>query len=288
VVQVTNEYEQYDHAVNFATEQLEKVAKVLKEKKACTKTNLKKVLSEVDPLVADVILKKAEASWEDVLTWSTDGQQGQRNQKGNGGKPSKGGGNRRGPIMTDFPDSNASMFDVIFKSPPTKSESDPQRGLIDEVSDMSGKGKGILKSVNKQLSKVSPVTPDNLSKTKKDLNKVDVNKDKIKLDRYKEITKKQINLEKLVSSDPVISEADPNLVASLYLSLTENFPTLSKDINTTRYILREAIQYEGIPVTMLADLADIEESIAKRVESQSKARTLMGESGEIVKTKVDR
>lgn len=55
-------------------------------------------------------------------------------------------------------------------------------------------------------------------------------------------------LQRLILNDPIISSADPTTVISLYNSIHRSNPALAQDPNALSYALREALQYEGIPL----------------------------------------
>jgi hypothetical protein len=68
-------------------------------------------------------------------------------------------------------------------------------------------------------------------------------------------------LQRLMTSDPVISEASPGLVTSLTETILNAAPSLAGDANSLRLVLREGVQYGAIPVHTLAELANLEKTM---------------------------
>ena len=82
------------------------------------------------------------------------------------------------------------------------------------------------------------------------------------------------NVERLIATDAVLSEADPQVVVSLANSIRQNSPDVAHDINALRYALREAVQYQSLPTTAVRDLAGIQGTVNKNRadEAQSNER----------------
>jgi hypothetical protein len=79
-------------------------------------------------------------------------------------------------------------------------------------------------------------------------------------------------LQRLLLTDPIIGEADPDTVVSLYNTLSRANPDIVKDKNLLRFALREALQYDAVPlhtykdlISMGKDRADMQEK-TKRLE----------------------
>ena len=79
--------------------------------------------------------------------------------------------------------------------------------------------------------------------------------DQRKVDSEMSRTKLQINLERLMLMDPVIRNADPDLVVSLANSIHTANPGYGQDINALKSALRETIQYESMPMNTRDSLA---------------------------------
>ena len=65
-------------------------------------------------------------------------------------------------------------------------------------------------------------------------------------------------LQKLMTTDEVLSEADPEHVVSVYNTLREMAPSLAGDANVMRVALRSAIQHEGISPFDIKSFLDTE------------------------------
>ena len=74
-------------------------------------------------------------------------------------------------------------------------------------------------------------------------------------------------LQRLMLSDPIIGEADPDTVISLYNTLAKANPEIVSDANLLRFALREAIQYEAVPLHTYKDLISMGKD---RAETESK------------------
>jgi hypothetical protein len=61
-------------------------------------------------------------------------------------------------------------------------------------------------------------------------------------------------LQRLLLSDPIIGEADPDTVVSLYNTLAAANPEIAGDANLLRFALREALQYDAVPLHTYKDL----------------------------------
>lgn len=77
-------------------------------------------------------------------------------------------------------------------------------------------------------------------------------------------------LQRLLLTDPIIGEADPDTVVSLYNTLSKANPEIVKDKNLLRFALREALQYDAVPlhtykdlISMSKDRADMQEKMQK-------------------------
>jgi gas vesicle protein len=60
-------------------------------------------------------------------------------------------------------------------------------------------------------------------------------------------TRMSAMLQRLMLTDPIISNADPNKVVSLATTLQGNAEDVSRDINLLRFALREGLQYDAVP-----------------------------------------
>jgi len=84
-------------------------------------------------------------------------------------------------------------------------------------------------------------------------------------------TQSKVVLERLMNTDPILSEADPDVVVSLANSIRDQSPHLARDINAMRFALREAVQYNSLPTHTVKDIAGIEKT---KAETESKGREI--------------
>lgn len=84
-------------------------------------------------------------------------------------------------------------------------------------------------------------------------------------------------LQRLLLTDPIIGESDPDTVVSLYNTLAKANPEIVKDKNLLRFALREALQYDAVPlhtykdlISMGKDRASMQETMQKLEESKYK------------------
>jgi hypothetical protein len=86
------------------------------------------------------------------------------------------------------------------------------------------------------------------------------NKDQEKVDSSIDNERAQLILTKLMVTDPVLKNADPERVASFATTIARTDPAILQDPNLLRFILREAVQYDGIPPQTVSDLAKTRET----------------------------
>lgn len=80
-----------------------------------------------------------------------------------------------------------------------------------------------------------------------------------KIDSELADTRRVTTLQMLMLSDPIISQADPATVVELANTLAKGSPEIASDPNLMRMALREAIQYDAIPIHTFKDLVEINE-----------------------------
>lgn len=78
-------------------------------------------------------------------------------------------------------------------------------------------------------------------------------------------------LQRLLLTDPIIGEADPDTVVSLYNTLAKANPEIVKDKNLLRFALREALQYDAVPLHTYKDLISMGKD---RAETQEKLQKI--------------
>lgn len=82
-----------------------------------------------------------------------------------------------------------------------------------------------------------------------------------------------VTLQTLLLNDPIISEADPATVQDLYATIADLSPTIAKDPIRMAPILKEALQYDALPMQQIKDLLSVEESAnkIKKLKAESSA-----------------
>jgi hypothetical protein len=78
-------------------------------------------------------------------------------------------------------------------------------------------------------------------------------------------------LQRLLLTDPIIGESDPDTVVSLYNTLAKANPEIVKDKNLLRFALREALQYDAVPLHTYKDLISMGKD---RADTQSKLQDI--------------
>ena len=68
------------------------------------------------------------------------------------------------------------------------------------------------------------------------------------------------NLQRLIMTDPILGEADPQHLVDLANDLQKGDPRIAHNPNQLRFALREALQYGGVPIQTHKTLADIDKS----------------------------
>lgn len=77
-------------------------------------------------------------------------------------------------------------------------------------------------------------------------------------------------LQRLMLTDPIIRDADPDMVLSLYNTLQNANPEVTQDPNLLRFALRESLQYESVPMHTYKDLVEVDEKKQKAREMAGK------------------
>jgi len=136
----------------------------------------------------------------------------------------------------------------VERSPKEKNE-DLGRG-IDKT--FAGVSKGIeglpgpMKATTDALDMVSKVAPKRKNKQEA-------------IDTAVDETKAVTTLERLMLTDPIIRDAEPDMVVNLFNTLQNANPEVARDPNLLRFALRESLQYESVPLHTYKDLVETEE-----------------------------
>lgn len=75
---------------------------------------------------------------------------------------------------------------------------------------------------------------------------------------------KDFNLHKLILTDPVIAEADPQEVSEIYNTISEISPRFAQNTRLMATALKEALQYGAVPLNMLKDISEFEKNMRSR------------------------
>lgn len=94
------------------------------------------------------------------------------------------------------------------------------------------------------------------------------NREQEKVDRADEDERASVIVSKLMFSDPIISQAEPEEVISLANSIRAYAPSIATDVNAMRAELREKLQYGSLPSMAVKEYAGIQ----KTVDDDSKVR----------------
>jgi len=183
-----------------------------------------------------------------------------------------GGGEKKEP--SSAPDISDFLKDISTsreKSDEEKSEKDYHPSMVKKIETMIAgtppdKKKGISGGVADLLGKASPTEAGKLLGTlSKGLDKAKspLNKKKMQRDQAEDDVKSTTTLQKLLISDPIISEADPDEVVEIYNTLSSGFPQMGQDPNLMRFAIREALQYGGVPLHTFKDLSSIRKEQAQ-------------------------
>lgn len=138
-------------------------------------------------------------------------------------------------------------------------------GFFSYVNDELGKAKGsVAESTAKSIGAVGSVAEflDKVLPESKKQQKIQE-----KLDR----TARDITLNKLMFQDPVLSSADPELVQNLINSIGQVSPTITEDPYLLVTALKESIQYGGLPLNIINDLAKFQNTINEAKLNKLKA-----------------
>lgn len=79
--------------------------------------------------------------------------------------------------------------------------------------------------------------------------------------------RERATLQRLMMSDPVISSHNPADVVEAFNTIRSVYPQAAGDINMARQLIRESLGYQGVPVSTVAQLADIN----KKTQPEKKA-----------------
>jgi hypothetical protein len=154
-------------------------------------------------------------------------------------------GNAGGGISQD--DINNILLNKLYPK-----EEAPKEKDIDE-----SKIKNVAKGITETFSPSTYLSPqqksmvDNLMKP---VERSKVNKKQMGVDTAVRDVGRVSTLQRLMLSDPIIGEAEPETIVNLYNTLAKANPEIVEDPNLLRFALREAVQYDAVPLHTYKDL----------------------------------
>lgn len=80
------------------------------------------------------------------------------------------------------------------------------------------------------------------------------------------------NLTRLIMTDPIISQAEPERVTEIYNTLRQANPEMMADINVARSVLRESLQYPHVPLNTVQNITSMRDSALKGREAARRIR----------------
>lgn len=88
-------------------------------------------------------------------------------------------------------------------------------------------------------------------------------KNQKKFDEQLSRAKTQTALENLMLNDKIIAEADPATVQDLHATISSLSPTIANDPVRLAPVLKEALQYDALPIQQIKDILSVEEAAQK-------------------------
>ncbi len=92
------------------------------------------------------------------------------------------------------------------------------------------------------------------------------------IDRAVDDARVTSTLQRLMVTDPILSEVEPETVAQIYNDLADADPSIGTNLSRLRFALREAVQYGGIPQQSFKTLAETDKA---RMQAQDTRLKLM-------------
>jgi hypothetical protein len=175
----------------------------------------------------------------------------------------------------EFPEAESgrrpSIIDLISGSKDKSSENSnkPKDTTRENLTDAKDIAKGLV-SMYRPSNYLNKQTQDFVGNLVKAPEFSKVNKRQKEVDVAADDVGRVTELQRLLLTDPIIGEADPDTVVSLYNTLAKANPEIVKDKNLLRFALREALQYDAVPlhtykdlISMGKDRADMQEKTQK-------------------------
>jgi hypothetical protein len=91
----------------------------------------------------------------------------------------------------------------------------------------------------------------------------DFHKQQVDFNKRLAAGKREIALQQLMLTDDIIGAADPATVQDLYNTIADLSPTLAESPIRMAPVLKEALQYDALPIQQIKDILSVEESARK-------------------------
>jgi hypothetical protein len=127
----------------------------------------------------------------------------------------------------------------------------------------------IVDPASKAMKGVKPGAPYKLLKDIADAHAPSYNSAQEDVDTARREIEASTTIARLLQSDPIISEADPETVIDIFNTLQSANPDLVRDPMSLRMALREALQYDAVPAHTLKEHADIRKTKADAIDKET-------------------
>lgn len=188
--------------------------------------------------------------------------------------PTPGGRRRDSSAETeiDFPsrdprrrEDTLSYLNLVSGDKDNKGKGESNTGLTEAKSIVEG-----LTKMYDPSTYTNQQTKDFISNILKTPEPSKINKRQKKVDVAVDDVSRVTELQRLLLTDPIIGEAEPDTVVSLYNTLAKANPEIVKDKNLLRFALREALQYDAVPLHTYKDLISMGKDRADTQEKMQK------------------
>ena len=75
-------------------------------------------------------------------------------------------------------------------------------------------------------------------------------------------------------TDDIIASADPARVQDLYATIADLSPTLARDPVRIAPVLKEALQYDAVPISQLKDIVSLEKDVQDTLKKKYEVEAL--------------
>lgn len=144
----------------------------------------------------------------------------------------------------------------------------PQPSPSSPTAPESTQSPGVLDRANKQMSGILQGIGNRGKSIYRTLAQEGANQDQPEIDRDYQNAEQIATLQQLMVSDDQIAEHDPDRVVEIFNTVREAAPSLARDPNSMRVILRHALQYEGIDTFTIKNFLETELARQKKDEGE--------------------